>query len=249
MSLVRELMKRDDLFQGKDIGSCGFRFDGRVAEVFDDMVLRSVPIYREVHKIIRDIVRRYFPQEGVVYDLGCSTGTTIVHLAEQFELDGKRAKIIGVDSSHSMLAKCRDKLEQNGVRCSILIGEDIGAVEMEDCDLVIMNYTLQFIDPRLRGRLLKKIYSSLKTGGIFFLSEKISSKYPTIDKILADLYRDFKKRNGYSDLEIARKRDALENVLIPLTPKEQVDMMRKAGFQSVEPVFRWYNFASYLGIK
>jgi tRNA (cmo5U34)-methyltransferase len=112
-----------------------------------------------------------------------------------------------------------------------------------------MNYTLQFIDPALRFDLMKKIYDSLRPGGLFIFSEKIASSQSRVQETITDLYYDFKRRNGYSELEISQKREALENVLIPYTASEQLELMRKAGFNQSEMIFRWYNFACFIGMK
>ncbi len=115
--------------------------------------------------------------------------------------------------------------------------------------MVIMNYTLQFIPRDRRLGLVKKIYDSLNTGGVFIFSEKIVSSNTSVNDLLTDLYYDFKRRNGYSELEISQKREALENVLIPLTAEEQMELLQKAGFVKCEVLFRWYNFACFIGIK
>ena len=238
-------MVRDDLFRH----TTTFQFDSDVAHVFDDMVSRSVPIYDEVHKIVRDMVRRYFPPCGTIYDLGTSTGTTLVHLHKELQKRQKKAHIIGVDDSESMLEKCRQKLKDHQITGVELLKEDLTTLRLRVCDLVIMNYTLQFLPLSKRPSLLKNIHAKLNPGGIFFLSEKVKSSDKKIDEMLICLYQDFKRRNHYSQLEISRKREALENVLVPLTSEEQTEMLIRAGFQSAQLIFRWYNFASYMGIK
>ena len=119
----------------------------------------------------------------------------------------------------------------------------------EPADLIIMNYTLQFISPEKRQDLLSKIFSSLKPGGTFILSEKINPEQECYFDLITDLYYDFKKRNGYSELEISQKREALENVMKPITPSVQIDLLKSSGFKNSEMIFRWYNFASYLCVK
>ena len=112
-----------------------------------------------------------------------------------------------------------------------------------------MNYTLQFLDPKKRLQVLKTIYDGLRKDGVFMLSEKIRVDEGHVQDLLTELYYDFKRRNGYSELEIAQKREALENVLRPITPEKQLAALRDAGFKKVDMIFRWYNFASYIGIR
>lgn len=237
--------KKDDLFCHRR----GFCFDDEVAQVFDDMLPRSVPLYDEVHKIMEYLLRHHFPSGGLIYDLGTSTGTTLVRIHRELKSCGKEALLIGVDNSGSMIEKCREKLEREGVGGVELLEEDLDSFSPNPCHLVIINYTLQFLSPNKRLPLLQTIQRSLRPGGMLLLSEKIKSADSPINSILSDLHRDFKRENGYSDLEIARKREALENVLIPLTPEEQILMMKEASFSSCDLVLKKYNFACYLGIK
>jgi tRNA (cmo5U34)-methyltransferase len=234
----------------------GFEFNEDVVSVFDDMISRSVPFYDEIHRILLDVIDRTFDGGGLVYDLGCSTGTTISlidqHLKSQNKknLDAKTLpSYVGIDNSEPMLKKCLEKLKANKVENVELKCQDLQNTQFEKSKLVIMNYTLQFIPVEERKELLSKIYASLETGGAFLLAEKLQSPDPNIENFITDLYYDFKRRNGYSELEISQKREALENVLVPLTPKNHMEMLTEAGFTKVEMIFRWYNFACYLGIK
>ncbi|PIK16334.1 carboxy-S-adenosyl-L-methionine synthase CmoA [Halobacteriovorax sp. JY17] len=242
-------MKKDKFF-AKEMGSIkSFEFNHDVAEVFDDMVSRSVPFYDEIHRIILDLVDRKY-EGGAIYDLGCSTATTISILDKHFKKrDIKTPDYIGIDNSAPMLEKASEKIKKNKVTNAELICNDIADVNFRKSGMIIMNYTLQFIKPTERPDLLKKIYKSLDKGGMFILSEKIKSSGHTVNDLLIELYYDFKRRNGYSELEISQKREALENVLIPITPEKQIELLKKAGFKKVEMIFRWYNFACYLGVK
>ncbi len=242
-------MKKDKFFAEEMNSIKSFEFSHDVAEVFDDMVSRSVPFYDEIHRIILDLVDRKY-ENGAIYDLGCSTATTISILDKHFKKRGiSSPDYIGIDNSAPMLEKAQQKLKKNKVETAELICDDIADVNFRKSGMIIMNYTLQFIKPSARPDLLKKIYKSLDKGGMFILTEKIKCSGHTINDLLIELYYDFKRRNGYSELEISQKREALENVLIPITPEKQVELMKKAGFKKVEMIFRWYNFACYLGVK
>lgn len=239
---------RDEIFGKKKSDINDFSFNDEVAAVFDDMVERSIPNYGEVHRIVADMVRRYLPDGATVYDLGCSTGSTIVLMHQTAKSENKSLNIIGIDASASMLEKCQNKLDQNNVKATLVQG-DLLALEFESCDMIVMDYTLQFIPIQERTLLLQKLYHCLKPGGRFVLAEKIASSQAKIQDMITDLYYDFKRRNGYSELEISQKREALENVMTPLTPREQISMLEAAGFHQVDMIFRWYNFAAWLAIK
>ena len=242
-------MAKDQVFHKKMKVIEQFQFNELVADAFDDMVSRSIPFYDEIHRILLDVLNRFSKEEQLIYDLGCSTGTTIKMAYDFLHKQEIKTRFIGVDSSGPMLKKCKEKLEQGSVENFELLEKKIQDLEFENCDFVIMNYTLQFLPVAQRKVILEKIYKALKPGGVFFLTEKVKTDNPIFDELYIDLYYDFKRRNGYSELEISQKREALENVLIPLTPKQQLTQLKEAGFNKSEMLFRWYNFCCYLGVK
>lgn len=245
------MLETDNIFKRKLKKIEPFQFNDEVASVFDDMVERSVPFYTEIHKILLDILGKSFLPGDRIYDLGCSTGTTIkiIHDFLKENFPDKYFELVGIDNSESMLKTCEKKLKESGVSSFTLLNDDLEKMDFSPSGLFIMNYTLQFINPIKRPELLNKIYNSLRPGGVFILSEKIKAEDSFIDELLTDLYYGFKRRNGYSELEIAQKREALENVLVPITPNNQIELLKMAGFKKVEVLFRWYNFACYLGVK
>lgn len=242
-----KIIKRDEIFNSPQENIEPFKFNKDVAQVFDDMVARSIPFYEEIHRLILDLTTRFYKGRGEVIDLGCSTGTTINLLEKHFSTLGRSIKFVGVDTSGPMLLEAKAKCSE--VRDVLFLNEDMTQVDFSNAEVVILNYTLQFLKVDQRIDLLKKIYQGLPSGGCLILSEKIKSPRPKMEVCITDLYYDFKRRNGYSELEISQKREALENVLVPLSPKEQITMLSEAGFEDSEMLFRWYNFASYLGVK
>lgn len=242
-------LKKDKFFDTKLDRIEKFQFNRDVADVFDDMVSRSVPFYNEIHSLILDLIDRVYTG-GCIYDLGCSTGTTMAlihkHLHEQKR---KRGQIIGVDNSRAMLEVAREKLSSLHVENYDLTCASLQNLEYEDAGLVVMNYTLQFIKPAERPQILRKIYQALRPGAAFVLSEKIDLPDSKLHQLTTNLYYDFKRRKGYSELEISQKREALEEVLRPLTPSDQIQQLQDSGFEHVDTLFRWYNFTCYVGIK
>ncbi|MAZ48582.1 MAG: carboxy-S-adenosyl-L-methionine synthase CmoA [Halobacteriovoraceae bacterium] len=223
-----------------------FEFDQGVADVFDDMVSRSVPFYDEIHRIIKDLLNYRFVSGDTIVDLGCSTGTTIKLMSQH--LWDKKAQFIGVDNSRAMTEKAKEKCSDLWHPLTLKT-QDIQNAEFENAGIVIMNYTLQFIAKEDREQMLSKIYKSLRPGGTFIYTEKIDSEDKEIHDLLTKLYYDFKRRQGYSELEIAQKREALEKVLVPYTAEEQLSLLKEAGFSKSAMIFRWYNFACFMGIK
>lgn len=222
-----------------------FEFDEEVASVFDDMLGRSVPHYKEMQRLTITFALKYLEENDKVFDLGCSTASTLIELSKHsnVELD-----LNGVDNSSAMLDRANKKCKAFGVNIN-LINDDLHNISYDGAKLIISNYTLQFIRPLQREKLVKKIYDSLEEGGIFIFSEKVISSNKTLNKQCIDEYYDFKKTQGYSEFEIAQKREALENVLIPYTEEENIKMLLDAGFSHCETVFKWVNFATFIAIK
>ena len=239
--------KSDFVFAERQSSIKPFEFNEEVASVFDDMVTRSIPFYQEIHRLCADMVLRFYKGEGKIFDLGCSTGTTIALLEKELQTLNRHGDYIGVDTSAPMLELAAKKCEQ--VKSVSFVCKDMCEVDFTNSEVVILNYTLQFLSLEKRLNLLKKIYNGLLPGGIIIISEKIYTTSAPMQELITDIYYDFKRRNGYSELEISQKREALENVLIPLNSDDQMNMLKKAGFNDSEMIFRWYNFASFLGRK
>lgn len=227
-----------------------FSFNDEVAQVFDDMVSRSVPLYKEVAIAVAEWTNKFYQPGTNIYDIGCSTGTTIDLSARYLSHFDKQASFIGVDTSESMLARARSKLAGWTQEHSIeLLLSDAMKVDYCNASVIVVNYTLQFIPVTKRRKLLEKLYAGLLPGGILFLSEKLRSCCPEFHEAVTDNYERFKEAHGYSRTEIERKKEALDNVLIPLTLEEQSELLRSSGFTCFEPMIRWHNFTSFLAIK
>jgi tRNA (cmo5U34)-methyltransferase len=223
-----------------------FEFDETVAAVFDDMLDRSIPFYQEVLEIVSKLILSKKRERLSVLDLGSSTARLLLqlHSASECEL-----VLRGVDNSPAMIERARRKCEAFGASDIELIESDILHYPIENIDTVVANYTLQFIRPIQRPSLVKRIYEGLNEDGEFYFSEKVVFSDRRLDKVMIDIYYDYKRRQGYSDYEIAAKREALENVLIPFTVEENMKMCTDAGFSSVDTVFQWANFVTFRALK
>lgn len=230
-----------------------FAFDEPVARVFDDMVSRSVPFYNEIQRIQADLVIDFLPQHdmGLVCDLGCSTGTTLVHLTAHPKCPA-HTRFIGYDNSEPMLDKARQKLSAQieNQTVSLQLADLSQLTTLPNCDVVILNWALQFVRPIEREALLRTIYRSLKSGGILLLSEKILASDNILNRLYIDHYLQFKKsQSGYTDTENQRKREALENVLIPYRLNENFTLLARSGFEHYDSYFQWFNFVCLIAVK
>lgn len=225
-----------------------FEFDESVARVFDDMLVRSVPLYEECQRLAVDIAARFMQNGSKVYDLGCSTGTLIKLLAKSLP-EKSDAVFVGVDSSGPMLARAREKLKGLKPACELIQADIEGDFDMSNASVIIMNYTLQFIPPARRGAMAKKIFKALNPEGCLILIEKIKGETEEMDELFVSGHHDFKRNKGYSKIEIAKKKEALDNILIPLKLSENIHLLEKSGFKNTEVFFKWLNFAGVVAVK
>jgi tRNA (cmo5U34)-methyltransferase len=242
---------KDEIFLETTQRASDFEFSAAVAGVFDDMVERSVPLYLEQQAMVQGLARAFWPPATEVYDLGCATATTLIGLCQQLPSE---AHLTGYDNSAPMLDRAQGKIAGLGleshidVRAADLNG-DLSAVSLENAGVVLLCWTLQFIRPLQRDNLVRWIYEHLAEGGALIVSEKVLTNNSHMNRFFVDQYYKFKRRSGYSETEILRKREALENVLIPYRIDENYDLFRRNGFQLVETFFQWFNFAGFLCVK
>lgn len=226
-----------------------FCFDEKVAHVFDDMLERSIPYYHEMlnlgaYFIAQNLKENINPKslpkplpKPLIYDLGCSTGNFFIALNQQIQQD---IELVGIDNSMPMLKKAQEKLKDfNNVRFECM---DFLEIEFKEASAFSLLFVLQFVRPMQREVLLKKIYNSLALNGVLLVGEKIMSEDRILDKQMIELYYLYKQNQGYSHNEIAFKREALENVLVPYSLKENIALLESVGFKHVEAVFKWVNF-------
>lgn len=226
-----------------------FNFDQQVVDVFPDMIKRSVPGYPTIVSMIGSLAERYVTANSHCYDLGCSLGAAT--LAMRHRIQTANCRIIAIDNSPAMLKRARqviaaDSLEDVPVE---FIEARIEDVAMSNASMAVLNFTLQFIKLAERAALLENIYRALNPGGVLIISEKIAFADAPLQALMTDLHHNFKRANGYSELEIAQKRAAIENVLIPETLTCHRQRLRAAGFASVDVWFQCLNFASIIAIK
>jgi len=237
----------DDIFSQPQKSS-DFKFGKTVVSVFDDMVVRSVPFYLEIQRMMTEISADFAVPNTNVYDLGCSTGTTLINLDKVLTPD---INFVGIDESEEMLKKCKANFEAENVKRKFdLQRMDLNqGIRIENASVVVMCLTLQFIRPLYRGKLLKEIYQQMNDNSCFILIEKVLGEDSLFNRLFIDYYYDFKRRNHYNEMEIAQKREALENVLIPYKLLENRELLLNTGFRYVDTFFKWYNFSGMIAVK
>jgi len=241
-------MNKDEFFKEQTARSSDFKFTSKVAVVFDDMVNRSVPYYDEIQRMVAELTADHATDDTNVYDLGCSTGTSMILMDQTVSAN---ANFVGIDDSPAMLDKCRVKLEDAGFRhdYQLEVADLNGTVPLQNASVVVLCLTLQFVRPINRASLVKQIFDGVNKGGVVIIVEKILAEDSSFNRDFINYYYEMKRRHHYSEMEISQKREALENVLIPYKVSENIALFRNAGFEHCEVFFKWYNFAGIIAKK
>lgn len=221
-------------------------FGGEVPQGFTEHVRRSVPLYEEGHALVCRISDYFVQKNSLVYDLGTSTGQLLRMLAERHE-SKPGAMFVGIDEEEGMISQARKTLgDSRNVR---LEAADICLFEFEPCDLIVANYTVQFVPPRIRQDLINRIYGALNWGGAFLFFEKIRAPDARFQDLCTGIYTDFKLENGFSEAEIVNKARSLKGVLEPFSTEGNMDLMRRAGFVDIMTVMKYVPFEGFIAIK
>jgi len=241
-------MQRDTVYALPQAQLVDFAFNESVADVFPDMIRRSVPGYETVIGLLGVIARRYAQPQSRIYDLGCSLGAATLSMASQVR--DTDVHFVCVDNSAAMTSRCGQILQRHLRTAQFeVVCDDIQAVALEQASVVVLNFTLQFLKPAERLTMLQKVHAGLRPGGVLVLSEKLAFADTEEQALLTDLHLEFKRANGYSELEISQKRSALEHVLIPDTLEQHIERLHAAGFAQVVQWFQGFNFAALLAVK
>ena len=239
---------RDKLFSSPLGKIPKFVFDKSVVDVFPDMIQRSVPGYQTIINHTGELADRFVQHNSHCYDLGCSLGASTLAIRERIE--GRNGTIFAVDNSADMLAKLKTILASQPSNTETRVVEsDICKVQVTNASLVVLNFTLQFVPIDKRSELISTIYNGLNPNGCLVISEKLSFQPESLNRLLTELHHQFKRDQGYSDLEISQKRDAIDDVLIPETIDSHIKRLQNCGFKTASPWFQCYNFGSLVAIK
>lgn len=243
-------MNKDKIYTSARDAGKPFRFNQAVAEVFPDMLQRSIPGYAASIEAIESLAARYVSKGSNCYDLGCSLGAA--SLAMRAGINTTDCRIIAVDNAPAMIQRCQQVISQHdgpGTTQIDVRQADICDTDIANASMVVMNYTLQFLDVGVRDAMLEKIFDGMLPGGIFVLSEKVVDEDQHMEDLLVALHHEHKRRNDYSQLEIARKRAALENVLLPESVAVHRKRLKGAGFAHSAVWLRYFNFVSIVALK
>lgn len=241
-------MGKDSIYSKKCDNVPPFEFNKTVVDVFDDMIHRSVPFYNDIITRQAQLAEQFYQPGTTLFDLGCSNGNFGLTF---LEIMGKKPfHMVAVDNSGPMLDTYRARLENRPMGDNIrLVCQDIKDIPLSNASVVIINLTLQFLPVQERDGLIKAIYKALVPKGLLLVTEKTVQKNQMMTDLFQDYYYRFKRENGYSNLEISQKRDALENVLVPDDVHSHFDRFTRAGFTHMDIWRKWFNFTSFICLK
>lgn len=242
------MTKKDVIYSQPHDNLQDFRFDEMVAQVFPDMIQRSVPGYETIVDGVGQLAGRFAQKDTNVYDLGCSLGAAT--LSARRYINHADCHIVAVDSSPSMVERCKLNIQsiKSDVPVEVILGK-LQDVSITNASVIIMNFTLQFIAPEERQAIVQSLYDALQPGGVLIISEKLKHSHQQTHELLIDLHHEFKRHNGYSELEISQKRSALENVMLIDTLETHMERFQHCGFEHAELWYKCFNFSSMFAIK
>ena len=215
-----------------------------VAGKFDLHVQKSVPFYKETHKIVQQYLSFFIKKNSTVYDLGCSTGLYTKQLAIKYQSKSPQIKAFDIETKMIHYAK-----KKNNHKCISYFAKDITKIRIHNADAVTSFYTIQFIEPAKRQEVISKIYKGINWGGAFIWIEKVRGTDARFQDMLTQLYDEFKIDQGFSNDEIMNKRKSLKGVLEPFSTAGNFGLLRRAGFRDIMIIFKYLNFEGYLAIK
>jgi tRNA (cmo5U34)-methyltransferase len=238
----------DTVGDGIDAERGNWKFSGETCANFDEHVSKSVPLYNEGHQLVCDMSDFFTKPDSVIYEVGCSTGSLTMRLAEHNK-NKPDARFVGVDIEPDMIEVANKKAQAHGDLNIEFISDDMINVEMDMADMIICYYTVQFVRPSIRQDLINKLYQNLNWGGSLLLFEKVRGADARFQDILTALYTDYKLRAGYSADDIVTKSRSLKGVLEPFSSQANVDMLKRAGFSDINTVLKYLCFEGFMAIK
>ena len=246
MDIAENNEKISDVGEKIDAANAGWSFNGDVVASFSEHVRRSVPHYDLGHDMVCKLSDFFLKADSLCYEIGVSTGDLLKKLVE-YNTHKPNVRWVGLDVEQDMIDEASTRLA--AAPNVSLETADIIPYEFETTDMIASYYCIQFIHPRVRQDVIKKIYNALNWGGAFIWFEKIRGPDARFQDILTTLYTDFKLEQGYSPSEIIAKTRSLKGVLEPFSTQGNLDLLTRAGFTDVTTIMKYMCFEGVLAIK
>ena len=241
-------MKKNNLIGDKINKSLSdWSFSGNVHKTFDNHINKSVPLYNETHEVYLHLSDFFLQNNSTILDIGCSTGTFLNNVYKRHKNNKKKLRYIGIDSVDEMIKHCNKKSKKN--KQISFLKKDIMSYKVKNCCIISSFYTIQFISPKDRQKIINKIFEALNWGGAFFFIEKVRGPDARFQDIFNQLYIEYKLSKGFNADEIINKSKSLKSVLEPFSTKGNIEMLKRAGFKDVLTIFKYSCFEGFLAIK
>ena len=225
-----------------------WRFNGKSVQKFDAHVSKSVPLYEQGHDLVCRMSNHFVQDNSTIYEIGTSTGELLTTLA-QYHSKRSNIRFIGIDCEQEMINKAIEKRDNLSLKNVEFYCDDALQYDFKPCDIIVSYYTIQFIRPSERQRMIDRIYERLNWGGAFFMYEKVRAPDARFQDLLTTVYTDFKLEQGYSPEQIIGKSQSLRGVLEPFSTQGNVDLLKRAGFIDYMTIQKMFCFEGFLAIK
>lgn len=200
---------------------------------FDEHIEKSIPNYNILIDCILSMSEYFITKDSIIYDLGCSTGKFLKSIRH----DNLK---IGYDESSIMPIHDHD-IEFKNVDLN-------SSFEIKNSSIVYSVFTMQFLGRNSRENYCNTVYNGLNKGGAFILCEKVYQEDGLLQEILSFTHYDY-KRDNFSSEEILLKEVDLRHIMKPNTIKENIELLRNAGFTKITQFWQSYNFVGLIAIK
>ena len=219
-------------------------FEG-ISNEFVAHARRSIPAYDEGHDLICKYSDFFCASDKPILDIGCSTGLLLQKIAKRHE-NKNELSFLGVEPVEDMFDFACNQSKDSRIN---FINDSVQNIELPKSNLIVSYYTMQFVSPSIRQQMIKKIYDSLDWGGGFLIFEKVRASDARFQDYASQIYNEFKIDNEFSENEIINKSRSLKGVMEPFSSHANIDLMKRAGFEDIQSIFKWVCFEGFLAIK
>ena len=202
-----------------------------IAQGFDNHVKAELPWYDLATWSVSTIASHFIPKNGLVYDIGCSTGNIGKAISET--LVERNAELIAIDSEESM----RNEYSGGGE----FVLSDALEYDYKPFDFAVVFLTMMFMPINERSAWLFDLVSKLKSGGAIVVFDKLNPEGGFLSTAMYRMTLEAKLNAGVEPESIIKKELSLTGVQRPLSINELPS--------SAKEIFRFGDFAGWVMVK
>tara|TARA_Y100000589_G_scaffold118994_1_gene113237 strand:+ start:12378 stop:13076 length:699 start_codon:yes stop_codon:yes gene_type:complete len=228
--------------EGIEKTSSNWDFEDISLDDFEKHISKSVPCYHLTHKLGLELSDFFCKPNTNVFDIGSTSGSFINSLLERH--NDKDINFNGIEISTSMYSQSVLRYPKIN-----FYNEDVRDCDLHNSSFISSYYTIQFINPQYRQKLINKIFESLNWGGGFLMFEKVRAPDARFQDYMIQIYNEFKLSNEFTPSHIMSKSRSLKGVLEPFSTAANIEMLQRAGFKDIMTVYKYISFEGFLAIK